>query len=180
MARAPTGTSSSTCSAPTPDGTRTKEDKDFYDQALKMQQEAKLPNGTLAETYRKRAYACVTHIFPNLTRQFNAFDAAEFLVDMVPEELRTEKTIIKRELKADVSKCDDLIAVIERCRLDVFEAQKPGSALKPAFSSLSAMPNVTFEYLAQMAHVTGLDGVAEHCFVSNERMITRRPQQHIA
>ena len=89
---------------------------------------------------------------------------------MMPEELRTEKIIIKRELKADVSKCDDLVAVLDRCKLDVFEAQKPGSALKPAFSSLSEMPNVTFEYLAQMAYmyVTGLDGVAEHCFVSNE------------
>ena len=73
---------------------------------------------------------------PNLTRQFDQADAAEFLIDMMPEELRTEKIIIKRELKADVSKCDDLVAVLDRCKLDVFEAQKPGSALKPAFSSL--------------------------------------------
>ena len=51
---------------------------------------------------------------------------------MMPEELRTEKIIIKRELKADVSKCDDLVAVLDRCKLDVFEAQKPGSALQPA------------------------------------------------
>ena len=36
------------------------------------------------------------------------------------------------------------------------------------------MPNVKFEYLAQMAYVTGLDGVAEHCFVSNERMPDER------
>ena len=63
---------------------RTKADKDFYRAAEAAQRAHKLPDGCAPEEFAKRALAFITKINPNLAQQYDAEDAADYVINLMP------------------------------------------------------------------------------------------------
>ena len=80
-------------------GDRSREDKEYYEHALELQIKSPLPDGVLATDYHAKGYAAIVYILPNLARPISDVDAAEYIVDMMPSGLATERRLLKRKLK---------------------------------------------------------------------------------
>ena len=94
---------------------RTKADKDFYRAAEAAQRAHKLPDGCAPEEFAKRALAFITKINPNLAQQYDAEDAADYVVNLMPAGLREAGRRTKTELKQS-GQWGNLMAVAARCR----------------------------------------------------------------
>ena len=64
-----------------------RQTKKFYSTALKWQESNKLSNGASQQEYLKRAFAFVQYIMPNLAQKFEASDASEYILALMPDEL---------------------------------------------------------------------------------------------
>ena len=141
---------------------RTRADKEFYDNALKLQTESHLPDGCSATDYATKAYAAIVYIFPNLSRPFSTWDAAEYIVDLMPRELlRINRRGLLRDFKADGT-YNDLLTVLRECKLVVKDAQKEAGPPKPAFSAPSWLltTHLNTSDVQAMALVTGMDYIS--------------------
>ena len=137
---------------------RTKPDKEFYNRALAMQQQGKLPDGCTGEAFSAQAHAFIVHINPNLATSFNdPFDAVQHILDMLPLELRADGRDLKRELKQTMQWStprteDGLTFVMQRCKAMVEEVQR-ADAPKPTFVATPDLRNLD---LGELARVTGM------------------------
>ena len=69
---------------------RTRYDKAFYRNAELSQRTNKLPAGCSGDAFGKKALAFVEHIRPHLAQQYTDEDASEYIMDLLPKELKTE------------------------------------------------------------------------------------------
>ena len=81
-----------------PAAMRTKRDKDYYDSARNLQKQRRLPNHCSVQEFQKRALNFIVHINPYLAQPYSNQDAAEYVVDLMPECLDTDGRILKKSL----------------------------------------------------------------------------------
>ena len=113
------------------DSQRSEHDTDFYRTAERLQRQSLLPNGCTAEEYDKKALAFILNIKPNLAQGYSEADATQYLIDLMPKELREGGRRIKAALHAE-GKYLDHMHVVRQCRGLVREEQKT-AAPQPAF-----------------------------------------------
>ena len=102
--------------------TRTKRDKQFYRSALELQLKSHMANGASADEYSKRARAFIKKINPNLPQPYVEGDISDYLVDLMPPELRESGRLLKYDLEQRgrwleyeevISRCQDLVAEVQ-------------------------------------------------------------------
>ena len=86
---------------------RSKPDEDFYEAAYQAQRKSTLQDGCAAAAYSKKAYAWVVHILPHLPTIFkDKFTTAQHLIDMMPNDLRSDGRDLERELRLEIGRLD--------------------------------------------------------------------------
>ena len=135
------------------DSQRSEHDTDFYRTAERLQRQSLLPNGCTAEEYDKKALAFILNIKPNLAQGYSEADATQYLIDLMPKELREGGRRIKAALHAE-GKYLDHMHVVRQCRGLVREEQKT-AAPQPAFMITDL--DVRFPDLAMMMVTTGME-----------------------
>ena len=105
-------------------GERTKADKLYYDKCLSAQKASRLHDNCNSDVYAKRAIAFVLNIMPNLAQKFTQEDAAEYIVEMMPPNLREAGKRVTYNCKLDGT-FTDLMNLIKVCEAEVFELQSP-------------------------------------------------------
>jgi hypothetical protein len=110
---------------------RTRQDKAFYRHAIELQEKHKLPNGASGDEYSKRARAFYKHINPNLPQPYVGDDISEYLIEMMPADLRESGRRLTDKLHG-LGLYNDYEEVIARCTALVVEEQK-ASAPTPSF-----------------------------------------------
>ena len=121
---------------PKADGERTKLDKDFYSAAEALQLSHPLKPGCSGEEYSKRAGTWIHRIMPNLGRPCPPGDASDYVLQLMPANLREAGRRIKSDLKREGSWLN-LAAVTRACRTVVDEEQATPNPT-PSFVSLTA------------------------------------------
>ena len=71
--------------------TRTERDKQFYRLALELQLKSHMANGASADEYSKRAHAFIKKINPNLPQLYVEGGISDYLVDLMPADLRESR-----------------------------------------------------------------------------------------
>ena len=103
--------------------TRTERDKQFYRLALELQLKSHMANGASADEYSKRAHAFIKKINPNLPQLYVEGGISDYLVDLMPADLRESGRLLKYdseqkgrwlEYKEVISRCQDLVAGVHK------------------------------------------------------------------
>ena len=136
------------------DGERSEQDKKFYSTALKWQDGNKLANGASQQEYQKRAFAFVQYIMPNLAQKFEANDASEYILALMPEELYEAGQRVKFSAKM-VGRFLDHKYLIRLCGEEVFKKQK-ASGPQPTFIAFDTLGGHPLELMAMAVGVEGL------------------------
>ena len=113
---------------------RTKEDRAFYRAALEFQQKHPLSNGATADEYSKKARAFHLKINPNLAQPYTGEDISEYIIDLMPPDLRESGRRLTAQMKRDGTYLDHP-EVIHECQELVRQEQsksKTASAPPPA------------------------------------------------
>ena len=97
----------------------------------------------------------LVHIKPNLPQQYSPLDTSQYIVDLMPNCLRSEGRRIVDDMKERGTFLDHL-AVLRRCRSIVYDEQKPAALKQPAFVTIS--PDALGGHdIAAMSLATGID-----------------------
>ena len=132
---------------------RTKQDKEFYDTARNLQKQNRLPDHCPAAAYQKKALAFLVNINPYLAQPYEARDAAEYLMDLVPSITKPQLYMLKTTLLPKfMSSSPDLMDVIKECSKLVFESQKGSST--PNITTMSI--DLPFDEVS-LTFTTGMD-----------------------
>ena len=121
---------------------RTKEDRAFYRAALEFQQKHHLSNGATADEYSKKARAFHLKINPNLAQPYTGEDISEYIIDLMPSDLRESGRRLTAQMKRDGTYLDHP-EVIHECQELVRQEQsksKTASAPPPCHFSLYRRP----------------------------------------
>ena len=135
---------------------RTKRDKEYYDSARNLQKQQRLPDHCSVQEFQKKALSFIVHINPYLAQPYSNQDAAEYVVDLMPECLDTDGRILKKSL---LNKRKELVLleVMRECSKIVFESQKNSSET----NMLTHEETLSFPtYLDELSDLAGVTMVA--------------------
>ena len=145
---------------------RTKNDKLYYKAAEELQLRHRLPDGCAAEEYSKKATAFVANIMPNLAQKYDPNDAGDYLIDLMPKNLRETGRRIREKLMRE-GRLADHMHVVRVCREMVAEEQ---ATAKTQPTLIAATETDAFSMVA-LAETTGMaltaGGSAEMGMVAN-------------
>ena len=136
-------------------GERTKQDKAFYDDALALQVNNRLPDGCAAAEFRKKAEAFVEKIRPHLSRKFEQYDAMEYIVDLMPTvTLKIHRRQLITEFKA-ANATGNSAHVIDEC-YKVVQMDQKAAPQKPALAAVPDSHTYTPGQLTQLQDTCGV------------------------
>ena len=103
-------------------GPRTKEDREVYELALKLQRENRLADDCASADFAKKALNFIVYLEPNLSRRFEPDEAGEHIVSLLPKALAADGRRLLKEFKAEGT-LGDLRHVARECETVVADAQ---------------------------------------------------------
>ena len=125
---------------------RSKADREYYRAAEMLQRSNRLPNGCKKDDFLRKAHAWVHKIRPNLAQGYTDFDAADFIVDMMPARLASDARRIKAECIANGT-FTDLMHLTRELAHIVFEDQHAAES-KPALVNVDADMCARFDIMS--------------------------------